>query len=90
MGTRLSRRSFLKKSALAWPTKAAFNAAAGPDLAVVHGGDYFKSTPVGVDRLSGMGRIIPRGARVGLLINHPFRNPGTHVNPAIALAVIKM
>jgi uncharacterized protein (DUF362 family) len=33
---------------------------------------------------------VPRGPKIGLLINHPFRNPGTHVNPDIAIAVLKM
>jgi len=102
MDTHLSRRSFLKRSALigvssflgvptlARPASGASGTAAVPDLAVVKGGDYFKSTLTAVDRLGGMERVIPKGARVGLLINHPFRNPGTHVNPAIALAVIRM
>jgi len=102
MDTHLSRRSLLKNSALvgvgsllgvsglARLASGAAGATAGPDLAVVKGSDYFKSTVAAVDRLGGMGRIIPRGARIGLLINHPFRNPGTHVNATIALAVIKM
>ena len=105
MQTHLNRRSFLKKSALvgvgsllgvptmARPARGASSTAGVtgvPDLAVVTGGDYFKSTLAAVDRLGGMGRFIPKGARVGLLINHPFRHPGTHVNPAIALAVITM
>ncbi|MCK7473316.1 MAG: hypothetical protein MZV49_06825 [Rhodopseudomonas palustris] len=32
----------------------------------------------------GMGRFVPKGATVGLLINHQFRNPGAHVNPDVA------
>jgi len=60
------------------------------DLAVATGKDYFRSTLAAVDQLGGMGRFVPKGARVGLLINDPFRHPGTHVSPEVALAVVKM
>jgi uncharacterized protein (DUF362 family) len=60
------------------------------DLAVVKGADYFSSTIKAVERLGGMGTFVTKGARVGLLINSPWRNPGTYTNPDVALAVVKM
>jgi uncharacterized protein (DUF362 family) len=61
-----------------------------PDLCVVSGTSYYDNTVKAVERLGGMGRFVRRGSKVGLLINHPFRNPGTHVNPEIALSVLRM
>jgi uncharacterized protein (DUF362 family) len=102
MDTHLSRRSFLQKSALVGvgsllgvptltrPASGASGVTGFPDLTEVTGRDYFKSTLAAVDQLGGMNRFVPKGARVGLLINDPFRNPGTHVNPEVALAVVKM
>ena len=98
MDTLLSRRSFIYNSALVGLgsllggpllTPAA-GVGEGLDLAVATGKDYFKSTLAAVDQLGGMGHFVPKGARVGLLVNDPFRHPGTHVNPEVALAVVKM
>ena len=83
MDTHLSRRSLLKNSAvigvgsllgvpaLARLASGASGATAVPDLAVVKGGDYFKSTVAAVDRLGGMGHVIPKGAKVGWGTLHP-------------------
>ncbi len=61
-----------------------------PDLAVVEGDDYFAATLKAVDMLGGMKSFVSRGDRVALLINSPWKNPGTSTNPDIALAVLKM
>jgi uncharacterized protein (DUF362 family) len=98
MDAHLSRRSFICGSALVGVgsllgeplSTSAAGTGEGVDLAAATGRDFFKSTLAAVDQLGGMGRFVPKGARVGLLINDPFRNPGTYVNPEIALAVIKM
>jgi len=61
-----------------------------PDIAVVNGMDYYTNTQKAVELLGGIKRFVPKGVRVALLINSAFRNPGTIVNPTIALAVLKM
>jgi len=103
MGTAFSRRSFLATGLAAsagamlggrFPGSAAEAADGGrgvqPDLCVVTGMSYYGNTLKAVEGIGGIGRFVGRGSKVGLLINHPFRNPGTHVNPEIALAVVKM
>ncbi|MFO7889722.1 MAG: DUF362 domain-containing protein [bacterium] len=61
-----------------------------PDLAVVTGTDYFNNTVKAVNALGGMKNFVSRNAKVGLLINSPWKNPGTYTNPDIALAVVEM
>jgi uncharacterized protein (DUF362 family) len=61
-----------------------------PDLCVVNGTSYYGNTLKAVEGIGGIGRFVSRGSKVGLLVNHPFRNPGTHVKPEIALAVVKL
>jgi uncharacterized protein (DUF362 family) len=95
-----TRRRFVRATAAAgigaalqavWPARQARAALAAPaDLSAVTGADCYQSTLKAVELLGGMGRFVPKGATVGLLINHPFRNPGTHVNPEVALAVLKL
>ena len=103
MGHGLSRRSFLAAGLAAsggallggrlhgWAAEAADGGRGGqPDLCVVTGTSYDTNTRRAVEGVGGVGRFVGRGSKVGLLINHPFRNPGTHVNPEIALAVVRM
>ncbi|RPH37511.1 DUF362 domain-containing protein [bacterium] len=96
----LTRRSFLSTATAA--TLAAFlapkRAAASapglqqgtPDLAVVKGSNYYDATIRAVDELGGMQKFVPRGSRVGLLVNSSFEKPGTYAKPQIALAVLTM
>ncbi len=94
----MNRRGFIKTS-LAIGAASALGgrvlpdgllyAAGRPDLAVVSGGEPFRSALKAVDALGGMGRFVSKGDRVGLLINSPFGNPGTHVDPDVALSVVK-
>ncbi len=60
------------------------------DLSVVTGKDYFANTIKAVNLLGGMGRFNIKNAKVAILINSSFSNPGTIVNPDIALAVLKL
>jgi uncharacterized protein (DUF362 family) len=103
MKTALSRRSFLATGFAAsagamlggrLPDSAAagVDSARGglPDLCVATGSSYYENTLKAVEGLGGIGRVVSRGSKVGLLVNHAFRNPGTHVNPEIGLAVVKM
>lgn len=61
-----------------------------PDIAVVKGSNYYNATAKAVDMLGGMRRFVPRGSRVGLLVNSRFENPGTYVKPQITLALTVM
>ena len=102
MGIAISRRSFLASGLAAGAgsvlggrfSGSAVETAGGrtglPDLCVVSGTSYHGNTLKAVEGIGGIGRFVGRGSKVGLLINHPFRSPGTHVNPEIALAVVKM
>ena len=71
-----------------WPGTSAALAAVEPvELCAATGTDAFQSTTKAIEQLGGMGRFVPKGATVGLLINHQFRNPGAHVNPDVSAAV---
>ena len=96
-----TRRRFLKTSAvlgasallgpglgLSGPDAA--QASPAPDLAVVTGGDAFANTVKAVELLGGMSRFVKRQAKVGLLVNNAFRNPGTYTSPDVALAAAWM
>ncbi|MDM8521852.1 DUF362 domain-containing protein [Desulfococcaceae bacterium HSG8] len=98
---KISRRTFIKKSAAIGAASVLGSGiipgsrinllhAAQADLSIVTGDNYFKNTVAAVEALGGMKTFVSKGAKVGVLINCPFRNPGTHVNPDVALAVIKM
>ena len=98
MAAMITRRSFLKQGAVIagsvlsgtalMPSLA--EAAAGPDIFVVHGTKYYDNTIKAVDGLGGMGRIVSRGSRVGLLVNHSFLNIGAHVHPDMTVAIARM
>ncbi len=101
MSESISRRTFIKGSSAlgvtsilggsidGWIHKPAF-AATDIDIAAVQGGDYFDNTIKAVELLGGMGKFVSKKARVGLLINSPWDNPGSYVRPDITLAVIRM
>jgi len=97
MGGPVVRRTFLKLGAAmgigaalgsVWsPASAAGAEPESVDLCAVTGTDAYQGTIKAVEQLGGMRRFVPKGATVGLLINHQFRNPGAHVNPDVAQAV---
>jgi uncharacterized protein (DUF362 family) len=97
----MDRRSFLKRgaagSAAAFLGSSVFGnkvmtglAEKDADIVVLTGSDYFKNTTKAVKALGGMKRFVPKGSRVGLLINSGFEIKGAYVNPDISLSVIKM
>ena len=104
--SKISRREFIKSGttlgAAAVAVGSGFTWTAGKkpppvaagkeeiDIAAVGGSNYFNSTVKAVDMLGGMDKFVSKGARVAVLINSAFRNPGTIVNPDIAIAVIRM
>lgn len=104
MASHISRRSFLRYSALAGTTVLTAGTPGGTlaralstsrrtlpaDLAVVSGSNYYDAAVRAVELMGGMERFVQRGARVGLLVNSRYTKPGTFVKPQITLAVIVM
>lgn len=104
MAKRISRRSFLRYSALAGTAALATDTFGGmldhtlrtsghavpADLAVVSGSNYYDATVRAIEVMGGMEHFVHPGARVGLLVNSRYSKPGTFVKPQITLAVITM
>jgi uncharacterized protein (DUF362 family) len=94
----IDRRTFIRQSA-ALSAAAALGgrvlpsqgpARTRPEIVAAGGEDYFNNTLNAVERLGGMSVFVPKNSTVGLLINTPFKNPGTHTHPDVALAVLNM
>ena len=105
MDRKLKRRDFIKKGVgtgaaallggrLVWPRSGrglSLSAKPGyPDIAVVQGEDYLANTLKAVDLLGGIGRFVPKNARVAILPNTQSRHPGTYTKPEIIRAVVRM
>lgn len=58
------------------------------DLGVAKGGDPLRLAAAAVDALGGMGRFVPRGSTVAVLVNSAFKHPGSITHPDVALSVI--
>lgn len=97
----MDRRSFIKNTAATGAvaffgtTFAGCRILAGKaekaaDISVVNGASYFENTRKAVDVLGGMDRFVPKGSRVGVLINSGFDTKGAYVNPDVSLSTIKM
>lgn len=98
MRNQKTRRDFLKTGAVlgAAGVTAGFGLglgrarAAGPiDLCVAQGKDPYRATLAAIKGLGLSAGVIPKGAKVGLLINHAFGNPGTSTDPLVALATAR-
>ncbi|MFV0439555.1 MAG: DUF362 domain-containing protein [Desulfopila sp.] len=61
-----------------------------PEMAAVTGDDPYQDTLSAVELIGGIRRYVPRQTTVGLLVNSPFRHPGSFVKPEITLAVIHL
>jgi uncharacterized protein (DUF362 family) len=101
MKRNISRREFIKQSVSAGIVAAAGSALLPSplfgnyleskiDISVVNGTNYFENAIKAVEVFGGMSKFVPKGSKVGLLINSPWDKPGTYTNPDIALAVLKM
>jgi uncharacterized protein (DUF362 family) len=101
MASKINRRKFLKDTGKLGAATIAgsfsFNGKVAlaklfntPDIVVIKGTNYFENTLKAIEALGGMSKFVPNGARVGLLINSGFDNPGAYVNPDISIATIKM
>jgi uncharacterized protein (DUF362 family) len=62
------------------------------NISSVTGNDPFMNTITAIEHLGGIQKFVPRGSKVGLLINAPdwWNNPGSHTNTAVVLAVLKL
>ncbi|MFH1700202.1 MAG: DUF362 domain-containing protein [Candidatus Zixiibacteriota bacterium] len=104
MGKEINRRSFLKKSTLlgaaavgggalsqlidgtinqAWATEKS-------DICSIIGENYFDNTLAAIEQIGGIGQIVAKNARVGLLVNAVRGHPGTDVHPDVLLAVLSL
>jgi uncharacterized protein (DUF362 family) len=99
MKKNITRRKFIKQSGKAGAAIAAVTAFPGltscsvfnpADIAIVKGDNYYENTMKAVDLIGGMKKFVPKGSKVGLLINSDFDVPGAYVNPDISIAAIKM
>jgi uncharacterized protein (DUF362 family) len=101
MKKNIDRREFIKQSVAVGIVAAAGSASLPSalfgnflpskiDISVVNGTNFFESTMETVEMLGGMSKFVPKGNKIGLLINSPWDKPGTYTNPDVALAVLKM
>jgi uncharacterized protein (DUF362 family) len=105
MSKKMNRRVFLKKSMAVgaasitgtqfFPELFGENAGLAlgmedNEISCITGANYFNNAVKAVEVLGGMKKYVSKGSKVGLLVNSAFNNPGTIVNPEVALAVIKM
>ena len=95
MFSKITRRAFIKLGMLLTGgvlsgARLGHAAVANPDISVVQGTNYFDNTIKAIDGLGGMDRIVSRGSKVGLLVNHSFMNIGAHVHPDMTVAIARM
>jgi uncharacterized protein (DUF362 family) len=60
------------------------------DISVINGTDVYANTKNAVKILGGMEKFVPKGAKVGLLINSGFDQKGAYVHPDISLSTLEM
>ena len=97
----MDRRSFIKRTATTGAAAIIGTSFLGKevlagiidkeaDISVINGTDVFANTRHAVKVLGGIEKFVPKGARVGLLINSGFDQKGAYVHPDISLATIEM
>jgi uncharacterized protein (DUF362 family) len=96
----IDRRGFFKKgiivgaglTLLSKVAKSEFLGSENIDISVVTGNNYFENTLKSIEQLGGIGKFIPPGSKVGLLVNFTgqWTRQGTYVNPEIMLALLQM
>lgn len=100
MTKKITRRKFIEKSGKISAVVAGTAALPGlsscslfkepPDIAVLKGENYFQNTIEAIQLLGGMDKFVPKGSKVGLLINSDFEVFGAYANPDISIAAVKM
>jgi uncharacterized protein (DUF362 family) len=98
MSEKITRRSFIKKSATIG-VSSVLGSSLVPnitlsnetiDMAVVKEHNYFENTKKAVDLLGGMEKFVPKNSKVAILPNPQSNNPGTFTKPEIVRAAIQM
>jgi uncharacterized protein (DUF362 family) len=98
MSEKITRRSFIKKSATIG-VSSVLGSSLVPDItlsnetidmAVVKEQNYFENTKKAVDLLGGMEKFVPKNSKVAILPNPQSNNPGTFTKPEIVRAAIQM
>jgi len=94
------RRNFIKKGILISAgvailpklVKSNLLITAYPDVSVAKGPDYFQNTITAIEQLGGIDKFVPKGSKVGLLINAPkhWTRPGSYTNTDVVLATHKL
>jgi uncharacterized protein (DUF362 family) len=104
MGKTIERREFLKTSFRAGLTTAVggsilhrlglsplrAQAKEYPDIAVVTGDAYGKNAAKAVELLGGIGRFVPKNARVLILANAQSSHPGAFTSPEVVRTAIQL
>jgi uncharacterized protein (DUF362 family) len=104
MTKKISRRSFIKESTAVGVATlvggAVFSGISGsttsliagemPDISVVKGDDFFKSTVKAIEMLGGMNKYVKKGSKVAILANPQRNNPGAYTKPPLVAAAIRM
>jgi uncharacterized protein (DUF362 family) len=105
MANKIDRRSFIKGSATIGVSSFLFGRAMKSGrtfaqekpaveredrISIAQGDDYYTNTVKAVELFGGIGRFVPKGAKVALLPNAQRNNPGTFTKPEIVRAVIRM
>ncbi|MDD4050434.1 MAG: DUF362 domain-containing protein [candidate division Zixibacteria bacterium] len=105
MDESINRRTFIKRTAalgaatviggslvgdLLSQTPMATPAVVPVDLAAVTGNDYHAATIKAVELLGGMKRFVAKGAKVVLLPNIGFKNPGASFKADILMATVRL
>lgn len=101
MSNSINRRTFIKQGtvigastllgthSLGLIENLAF-AAGNSEIAAATGENYYKNTVAAVELIGGIKKYVSKQSTVGLLINSPWRYPGSFVKPEISLAAIHM
>lgn len=101
MTKKITRRTFIKETTAIGATSliggslitgsgGLLSAGEKVDISVAKGKDYLESTLMAVEKLGGMKRFVPKGARVAILPNAQRNNPGVYTSPDVVRAVVRM
>lgn len=96
-----NRREFLKKSLIAGTGlsllsqtnfASSLSSIVATDISVVNGSDKFQTTITAIEQFGGINKVIPKGAKTGILINAPghWTKPGSYTHTDVVLATLKM
>ena len=98
MSRKITRRSFMKKSA-ALGAASVIGSTAFPnliiagnpvDISVVEGEDYLRNARKAVELLGGIEKFVPKNTKVAILANPQRNNPGAFTKPEIVRAAVQM